>query len=153
MKKNLALKDVIPTKPIFRLAKKPGKEFAIRAPNMADTVFFAEHYESLQKMQAVIQERNWSEICRIVYYLMDNDTRAEFPAIDEEIVNIDGFKERKVTLGWQVLLAHLTGIEEAVNMLAALSRAIMNSSPIIEKVVEDEVKKKMKQSMSTGRKS
>ena len=145
MKKNLALKDVIPSKPIFRLSARPGLEFTIRPPNMADHAWFGEQYESLQKMQAVIESRNWTEICRIVYYLLDEKGRAAFPATTAEITNGDGFKEERTLLGWQVLLTQLKGLEESVNMLAALSRAIMNASPIIEKVVEEEVKKKMVQ--------
>lgn len=151
--KKLELKDCIPSKPIFKLQKKPGVEFSLRAPNMADYAWFGEQYQSLQKMQALIEDRNWTEICRIVYYLMDEKGRAAFPAKTRTATNGDGFKEKKTYLGYQELLRHITGIEEAMGMLAALSRAIMNASPIIEKVVTDEVEKKLKaQAASTGQK-
>ena len=151
--KKMELKDCIPSKPIFKIKSRPGKEFAIRAPNMADQAWFIEQFNSLHGAQAVIADRKWAEICRIVYRLMDDSSRREFLAEVSQGVDDSGVAYERTELGWQVLLKNLSGIEEASSMMAALTRAIMNSNPIIEKAITDEVKKSLKSMQSqTGRK-
>lgn len=140
----LKLTDVIPAKPIFRLSAFAGHDFTVRAPNMEDQVWFIENYDTLRHAQEVMANKNWSEICRIVYYLMSSEDRAFFPAkTDDAFTDESGRLVQRVWLGWQELLKRLNGIPEAAGMLSALTRAIMNSNPLIEKGVEDVLKKNL----------
>lgn len=139
----LKITDILPSKPVFKLKLHPTKEFSIRPPNMEDHSWFVENYETLQKAHEVIADRHWGEICRICYYLMSSDDRATFPAESVPHTDENGVAGTKVRMGWQILLKSLSGIEEASGMLAALSRALMISNPIIEEAVNAEVKKQL----------
>lgn len=139
----LEFADVIPAEPKFLISAMPGIELAVRPPNMRDHVWFCDNYETLLGAQKILADRNWEEICRIVYYLFGEEDRARFPAVTKTFTNDRGVQEKRTYFGYQVLLAALKGIEEATGMLQALTRAIMASNPIIEEAVNQEIKKKL----------
>lgn len=140
----LKIDDILPKTPVFFLSKFPGHEFQVRPPNMADHAWFIENFETLEGAQKIIADRRWGEICRIVYYLFNDQDRRKFPAEVVKEMNESGEEITKTYLGWQILLRSLSGIEEATGVLAALTRAIMASNPIIDQAVRDQLKKNLK---------
>lgn len=154
--KAISLEDVIPAEPEFYL-KKMDRVFKIRPPNMLDNVWLKERYDD-KRLQEILAKMDWIEICKIVYHQLEKEDRAVFPATTAQDLDDDGFTTEVKLTGPQHLLVHLSGLEESLKMLSALTRAIMISNPVAAEVVEAEVKKNLKANLAslnqqTGRKS
>lgn len=136
--KPISLSDILPTKPEFRV-EKTNKSYLLRLPNMLDQVWIKEKFGGAERVAQVIHGQDWLEISRIVYRLMDDTARADFPAVDARIINDEGESMHRRLTGPEHLLSSLGGLEETVRMLSALTQAIILSNPIIG----EEVKKKL----------
>ena len=146
MEKNkpISLEDIIPSKPIFTVAGS-NKAYRIRPPNMADRVWMKKTFGSEDELQRLIGEKDWQKICRVVYRLLDEKARADFPSTTATFINDEGDKMQGKLSGPDVLLRALSGLEDAVKMLSALTRAIIISNPLIEEAIAEEVKKSLLQ--------
>jgi hypothetical protein len=136
--KPISLQDILPTKPEFSI-EKTKKTYTLRLPNMLDQVWIKEKFGGPERVAQVIQGQDWLEISRIVYRLMDDAARGDFPAVDAKIINDDGESMQRRLTGPEHLLSCLSGLEETVRMLGALTQAIILSNPLIG----EEVKKKL----------
>jgi hypothetical protein len=141
--KNIKLSEMIPDRPEFELSNYSGV-IKLRVPNMMDHAWLQDRYPDSETFKKVLDPNkpNWKEIARIVYQLMDMDSKRFFAAQDVEDIGEDGPITVRRSGPDMVLLSIQTTVE-AVKMMGALTRAIALSNPIIE----EEVKKKMAEAM------
>lgn len=138
------LSSIIPPKPIF-FVKSMGQEFEIRPPNLEDQTWLAERYPAQADIARIFGNREWKEICVMVYRHLDAKGRAAFkPRKGIKLVDSGADEEVELT-GPEVLLVSLSGPEEAAKMLGAMVRAMVISKPEMEEIVATEVKKNWKE--------
>lgn len=153
----MELQDLYPTSNEFSI-KSTGKTYVIRPPTLKDKANFAHMFGSDQDaLTKVFSEMQWGNICRIVYSLFDQKTKAEFMAEEIEHINDDGVRVKTLVYGYQKLLGALENIDEALKMFGALNKAIVDSEPMAKQFMDEEFKKKIDQIRSqsnlTGEKS
>lgn len=145
----MELHEFLPDQPEFSL-KSTQKTYKLRVINLHDQVYFRSLFGDETKIQEVFQNQDWANICKIVYRLMED--RSDFVSIKETVINDDGDQVEIKVSGPERLLKSISGAEEGVRMMAALTRSITLSNPAIEKYVTDEVKKNQVAPL-TGQKS
>ena len=143
----ISLEDVCPERPEFTL-RKTGKTYRLRPVMLQDHVWFQRNYG--EGFYRAFLERDWKEICKIAYYLLDD--RSEFPATDATLINEVG-ETTKVRLSGPELLYHNVGAEdEGVSIIAAINSAFANSGPKVREAIHDSIKKKIAR-LQTGESS
>lgn len=138
--KQVKLSDIIPTKPEFFI-KSVGQTFEIRPPNLEDQQWIAQRYPAQADIARIFSNREWKEICVMVYRHLDTKGRAAFKPRKGVKLNDDGADEEIMLTGPEVLLVNLKDPEEAAKMLGAMVRAMVLARPDMEEIVATEVKK------------
>ena len=133
----IKLEDLFPEKPEFTLN---GKTHRLRFITLDDQVWIKNKIGDGTAIANMMKDLDWDKIIPLVYHLLED--KSAFPGGDEEIYNDDGMKETVFVPGYKRLMRSVTGHEASVHLLTALNSAIVKSSPLVEKYVKDEIKKK-----------
>lgn len=137
----MKLEDLLPENPTFRLVK-TGKEHRLRIPNLEDKVRLQRMMPEMNAKD-VFKNRNWSEICRLVYPLLED--KSDFIAREEDVIDQEtGEKKgRALVLGYIVLQRSISTLHEAMAMLQAFNAASVASEPLMRDAIEEQVKKNL----------
>jgi len=156
--KPVKLEEIIPAKPEFFI-KSMGKVYTLRPPNLEDQIWISERYPAQADIARIFANREWKEICVMVYRHLCDEGRTDFKPRKGVRKSDDGHDVELMLTGPEVLLVNLAGIEESATMMAAMIRAMIISKPEMEEFVATEVKKNWPQlqqslqSQQIGRKS
>ena len=137
--KELKLSDVFPDKAEFTL-KQTGKTYKLRLFSLRDRQWLQDNFTA-EQIKAAFNAKNlqFEDILRMVYHQLED--RSQFLATEKEEVDDDGRKVMVFTPGHVVLMQSVEGAEEFVHIMAALTKALTESEPVIKKYVNAEVKK------------
>jgi hypothetical protein len=138
----MKLEELIPERPVFALSS-TSKEYELRIPNLEDRVAMQKICGSHDQIVKVFQERDWTQICVLVYRLMVD--RSDFKAFTERKINDEGVEQEMYVTGPMHLLRSIKTQTEAVMMMGALTTAITEGDPLIKDFVREEVKKNKQQ--------
>ena len=147
----MKLEEVIPPNPEFILSD-TGKTYHLRLPNLEDRARFQEMFTT-KEMEEVFNKLQWGEICRIAFRLLKE--KEEFRAVEFKAIDDNGYEQTVTLTGPQVLLRRLSNIDEATRLLTAVTRAFIDSEPMIKPALELDIKKNMEKEIKkqTGPKS
>lgn len=140
----MELDEILPQKPSFTI-EKTGKTYELRPPNMQDQVWFKNRYGQSDKFEKALENQDWEEIAVVAYYLLDNEAKIEFKARKVTVVDENTGEEVEIHhTGPQVLLISLAGIKEMLQVMQALTRAIIISNPIAEAAAKKKLREEEK---------
>ena len=142
MKKFATLEEIIPDKPEFYVSAKK-KTYSLRPPNIEDQAWFISRFGSLDKVTEAMTSQDWEGICKIVYRLICNEGKRDFKAEETTEFDDDGVETTALLPASRALLRSLIP-DEALEMMRALTKAVVLSNPLIEKAVVDNLKKNSK---------
>lgn len=133
-KNNARLEDLLPSKPIATL---DGKEFSFRAPSLGDDGWIKENIGDQDALRKMVKETQWDKISKLAYHLIDDAGRAHFRARSATIISeTTGESVQRHMTGPEVLLQKITGVENGVALLGAITRAMANANPLIGDLVK-----------------
>lgn len=142
--KPITLETLFPAHPVFPVKSKE-LEIHIRPPSLLDQNWIRQKYGSTDNLQKIFTEKDWLEMCRVVYHQMSQEDRAHFPATKAHLIDDDGNEANVVLTGPELLLHSLTGMEEITTMIGAFNRAWCLAHPEFEKEIAEEMKKKVQE--------
>lgn len=142
LKKTLELEDLLPPKPVFTLNE---KELTLRPPNQHDRVWIKTTFGDERSAWQAVQKGDWSVISRVVYRLMEQASRAHFPAQAATVINDEGETAEVKLTGAEALLVAIQNSGDAMKVIGALNRALVISEPEIEPALVEEVKKSLQE--------
>ena len=142
MKKFASIEEIIPDKPEFYIASKK-KLYTIRPPNIEDQSWLISRFGSLEKVTEAMSSQDWEGICKIVYRLLCDEGKRDFKAIEATEFDDDGVETVSLVPASRALLRSLVPAE-ALEMMRALTKAVVLSNPLIEKAVMADLKKNSK---------
>lgn len=152
----MELEELLPQKPEFFVSKM-GKTYALRPPNMADQVWFRDRYGKSDKFEKALEEQDWPEIARVAYYLLEDEGKRDFLAGNLKVIDGEGVERTIHHSGPEKLLVALSGLKEMLEVMQAITRAIVISNPVAEavakKMLREEVKRDpdlLKKARETG---
>lgn len=141
----MELDEFFPKSPTFFL-NATKKEYELRPPNLEDTAWVKQNLGSEDEITKMFDGPDWNRCIKFVYRLLKD--KSDFMAeVEKQVDDLGEEVEVKVS-GPQKLLRAVTGQEEGMRVLAALTKAISIANPMVEKMVEKE-----KKNLSTGSKS
>lgn len=148
--KPVKLEDLVPQGAEFNL-KQTGKTYKLRAVSAADEIWMKQTFgDDLQKVFSEVRIR---EICRIVFRIMEQDSKASLAVRDVTIMDESG-KEEKIQLGGvDLLMTLVSGISEQVEILKALLQTIGISRPMIDGFEAEAEKKSLEAQLTGGQSS
>lgn len=141
----MKLNELKPTKTTLKIST-IKKKLTVNPLTLNDEVWLSERYTE-EELQQIFLEINIKEISRIVFRLLDNESKKAFKAQDVDIILEDGSVVTKNLGGVELLRNACVGWDDKLALIEALNVAIGNSRP---KAVESK-KKVMNKKMMTGR--
>jgi hypothetical protein len=136
----MKLEDLFPDQPEFYLKEK-DKTYRLRIPNLGDQVWLKKAFKDENNLKKVFENLEWDEIAKFAYRLLVD--RSDFPAQEATAIDDDGEQKKIKLSGPEVLLANITGVEEGLQIIAAINKAVALSSPAIDKAIQEELKKNL----------
>lgn len=137
----LTLEQVIPERPEFKLRSTGDIVHRLRLPNLEDRAWIRREFGSDATLEKMLNTRDWAGVCRLVYRLLED--KSQFPAEKCQEYDDDGFQKEVTITGHQKLFRSIQDdIVEAPQVLAALTKAIMDSNPVLGDWIREEIKKK-----------
>lgn len=139
---SFTLEEVLPVKAEFHL-EQMNKTYELRRITLEDKVYFEDKFGKKSMLLAFDIPIQWAIISQIVFRLLKEEDKKDFIAKEIYEIDEDGI-DKKVTIGGHKLfLSKITGMAEATPMLAALSKTMIDSEPVIKELLEKISKKKM----------
>lgn len=138
--KSLTLEDLRPEPGKFFL-RKFDREFTIRIPNLADDAWLQTAFNGIEGNPLQTPEG----MCRLVFRLLADGDKEFFKAVESTTIDEDGNEVAVKSGGWKALMESVDGVSEKVLMAQALLSARGFSRPILDQIVEEELKKKASQ--------
>jgi hypothetical protein len=138
----VSLEELKPRTGSFELIS-TGNKYTLRPFNIEDEVWLRQEFgDSLPKL---FNENNidGEALCRIAFNQLTDKTDFKI----KEIVDIDeeGIEVKKFIGGYKLLLKLVQGMTEKVKMLLAINETLGVSRPLIEKMLDDDKKKELKE--------
>jgi len=136
-KATIELKDLCPQRAEFVIKEKKCK---LRPITLLDRQWIDEKFGN----KPIVSDNGQVDLeilFRSVYRQLEQDSRAQFPAITTKEINDDGEEEETKLLGWQVLASHVETSEEVNTILKAYMQTVGVSEPIYDRLTEEAVKK------------
>lgn len=133
------LEDIIPKKAAFSLRQKPGVVFAMRPVSLRDEVWLKNTFGA--ELQKILQDMQMRQVCRIVFHLLEEESKEHFAKTTVTIMNEEGDRVSETLGGAELLYALVSGFDEKMVVFQALLETIGISRPVQEKFVEAEKKK------------
>lgn len=137
--KPLKLEDLKPEPGKFYL-KKFDREFTVRLPTLEDEAWLSQAFGD----QAQVELQKVEGMCRFVYRLLSEEDKGFFMSTTREEIDEDGVKRAVTTGGWKAFMASVESMSEKVLMARALVRTRGLSAPVLDEIVQEEIKKKEK---------
>jgi hypothetical protein len=137
----LTLEDIIPEQPEFSLSA-TGHRYALRSITLDDQVYFRRKFGSQEAIQDAFRTMDWEILSQIIFHLMID--KADFRAQTIEEIDDEGKTVQRTMTGPE-LLRKAIKLNETVEILGALNRVIMNSNPVLDRFMRDELKKKLEE--------
>lgn len=134
----IKLEEIIPAKPEFYLKSK-NKTYRVRHFTLRDQVWLREAFPS-EDLGEIFNQQDWAKIVRIVYHQLED--KSDFLMVKRQEIDDYGREVEVEVSGPEALLDAIEGIEEAAKINGVITRAILDSNPLMEKMVEAELKKK-----------
>lgn len=133
----LTLQDLKPQSATFHL-RKYDRDFTIRTLTLADEAWLQNTFgkDLDEKMKSL------EGMCRLVFRLMSEPDKAIFAPQTREAIDEDGNKQTEVLGGWRLFMEAVESMSEKVMVSRALLQTRGISSPIIDEVIGEELKKK-----------
>lgn len=138
--KALRLEDIRPQPAEFYL-KKTDRSYELRPIGLEDEKWLRETFGS--RLQSILEGSDVLEMGRIIWRLMKEEDRREFPAYTVE--ETDELGELQVIRkgGVQSLIQSIVGPSEKIAIHRALLQTIGISKPILDRLTEEELKKNL----------
>jgi hypothetical protein len=137
---DLQLEDLVPQESEFKL-RKTGKTYCLREVTAADEGWFQKTFgESLVKRFENLESEC---VCRIAFRLMVEKDKQEFASQTVTIMNEEGETVEIRLGGWELFMHYVSGLAEKVEISKAVLQAIGVSRPVLDKIEEEEIKKKL----------
>lgn len=143
----MKFEDALPDSPTFTLST-TGKTYELRLPTLEDRVHWQTKYGSDQGISDVFTKLQWKEIATIAYRLMKD--KSDFIATQEEQIDDNGFKATTVVPGPLKLIRAIRSQQESVDLIKAITAAIMAAEPLVKEMAKAEFEKKSQELNLTG---
>lgn len=143
---DLGLDDIVPKSSSFKLGSTGDKEYKLRPFTLADESWLN---RKLKKGLGEIMgnlDQDPTELCKVIYHLMEIESKEEFLSSKETVITEEGTKEERVVTGLEKFMRVASGPKDKVELIMALNETIGvsrdQSKKAMEAGVEDsEVKK------------
>lgn len=135
------LTKLIPKETRFKLRQSGDEEFVMRPINLQDEIWLSEEYPG-EEIGKVFEEINIKEISRIVFRLLDSESKKFFKKREVEIVDEDGDSESMELGGVALLQSLVSGWDEKAMLMEKLLENIGVSRPKMDEKDKDVKKKK-----------
>ena len=137
---NVRLEDICPQRAEFFLKSKE-KTYALRPVTLDDYVWLQSKFGTTDITE--LENINVGIVCQAIYKQLEQESRKDFLATTVKEINDDGEEVEEHLKGWQVLSKNIKP-DEIENIMTAYVKCLGVSKPIIDKLEEDNVKKKKK---------
>lgn len=140
--KPLKLEDIRPQPATFELAK-TGRTYELRPIGLDDEKWIRETFGAGVKQ--VLEGSDLNGLGRIVWRLMREEDRKQFPTSEIDETGEDGVTRKIQVGGVKLLISCIVGIHEKLALHQALLQTIGISKPILDELMEEELKKNLAQ--------
>lgn len=120
------------------------RDFSItlRPYTLADEAWTEETYKDKLKLIEIFEKLNMVEICRMVFHQCSITSKKEILSVKFYDLDENGNEFEVNKLGHEKLMGMITGFKSGISLLQGLLECKGLSMPMIEKIAEDELKKK-----------
>lgn len=113
------LSKLIPKETKFTLRQVPDAEFKMRPINLRDEIWLKDTYGE-DGIKEVFENVNIQEICRIIFRLLDEESKKFFQKQDVNIIDENGEQITETLGGVQLLYSLISGWDEKIKLLNKL---------------------------------
>lgn len=140
MDQPIELEDIIPEPGEFILRKTGDRVHRLRPINLEDHTWITKNIGDEKRVKEIMEGKDLAELCKLIYHQLED--RAQFPSRLEVQINDEGDEvERKIT-GPQALAQCVVSKIDQRDLYVALLKTIGISQPILDKILNKDVKKK-----------
>lgn len=138
----IKLEDIIPQGSSFTL-KRTEKTYYLKPVSLADELWISQTFGD--QLQEIMSQVKMKEICRIVFRLLEDDSKQEFRAKDVELINEEGESMTVRLGGAELLMCLVSGYGEKIQIIEALMDTLGASRPVRDKLTKAEEDQKKSQ--------
>ena len=140
VKNGIELDDICPERAEFFLKSK-NKTYGLRMLTLQDYAWFEKTFGSVNVFAK--KEVDYTTVLKAVYHQLEQDSRKDFLAKTEKIIDDDGIETEKLIKGYEVLGDSISHPDEINGMMKAYVKTMGISQPVFDKLTEEEQKKKV----------
>lgn len=140
MSKELTLEDIVPEATEFVVSN--GKTFRLNKMNIVDSQWLNKTFGQ-EGMNRIFKQLEIDGIVRMAWRMLSSEDKQGFVAREFTEVQEDGTELKIKRGGVELFKAEFQGPMDLLALLKALLRTIGISQPILDKLTDDNVKKKL----------
>lgn len=136
----MKLSEILPSKTNFKVAALDD-ELNLSPITLADEIWMSEVYGE-NGIKEIFERVNFAEICRVVYRLLDNESKSKLKKQKVIIYNEEGEESEVEIGGVKLLYALISGWDEKNHIMGALLKCLGFTEQMVDDLAESSGKKK-----------
>lgn len=146
--KSISLEDLLPQSAELELN---GRVFTLRPIDLDDQVWLRNKFGD-EKLNFIFQNQEMESISQIVYHQLSYEDKLELKAVEINDIDDDGNEIVLKVTGPMLLRKMIKGPIDSLKVVNALLHTIGISQPVLDKLAEQEIKKKEPMKKKTAKK-